>query len=620
MTINPKVAAAFLDLLEASKLKGIREELQRLGHSFAQIMNTTHAEDRRRVDNEAELFKRSGHVASRVDTIERRFESFLETVTARLRALEGTGNGTASPAHINVVELRDAIVQLRGASDTTADVIHALAKRTELLESGRTGVNVNVQRIEVKGDDPDRFATGLVESFRDRVPHAVQRHGPPPGVPHVWIGPNPPIDPTTAAIEKLTRERDEVTEQRNRYMRLEGELANANAGSKANSERAEQLHAERESVKLQRDDLERRLRAVTDEERARCVTIDELKHKLEVSSGALALASKEWDQLRERINPLLPPDLQGQSLVDAVPALIKRLVCDAEAPEDDEDAERYASDRDAFAAAARKATERVGELQAKRLELTRTIADQAKQIAELRGELGNAAAGSTWNADQAVEWHGKYKALCDKLHAETVDNKSLRGAIDTITKARDYALKGCDTLGTQLTLAQRSSKESRDRVVALEEQAQRRDKLEAERLAAFEALQDRIRTVADEKFGPFPVQSADDALSAIEQGVFFQSIDVENGRKLYEHASAWDSSIGNGAAVANMTEGIKAYETERTRVQAMREVGMARFYGPPVSEDDCQAGTCDCPSEGYDIVHRTGEPENKADPGKSGAV
>lgn len=33
-------------------------------------------------------------------------------------------------------------------------------------------------------------------------------------------------------------------------------------------------------------------------------------------------------------------------------------------------------------------------------------------------------------------------------------------------------------------------------------------------------LADRVKTIADEAFGPFPVQSTDDALTAIERGIF----------------------------------------------------------------------------------------------------
>jgi hypothetical protein len=35
--------------------------------------------------------------------------------------------------------------------------------------SAKPNVNITIQRIEVQSDDPDRYAFGLVEAFRDAV-------------------------------------------------------------------------------------------------------------------------------------------------------------------------------------------------------------------------------------------------------------------------------------------------------------------------------------------------------------------------------------------------------------------------------------------------------------------
>ncbi len=38
--------------------------------------------------------------------------------------------------------------------------------------------------------------------------------------------------------------------------------------------------------------------------------------------------------------------------------------------------------------------------------------------------------------------------------------------------------------------------------------------------AAAAAIEQRVRTIADEAFGPFPVQTVDEALASIEEGIF----------------------------------------------------------------------------------------------------
>lgn len=55
-------------------------------------------------------------------------------------------------------------------------------------------------------------------------------------------------------------------------------------------------------------------------------------------------------------------------------------------------------------------------------------------------------------------------------------------------------------------------------------------------LAEVDRLRDRVRTIADEAFGPLPVQTADEALTAIEQGVFAQRQEVERLATIAESA------------------------------------------------------------------------------------
>lgn len=67
-----------------------------------------------------------------------------------------------------------------------------------------------------------------------------------------------------------------------------------------------------------------------------------------------------------------------------------------------------------------------------------------------------------------------------------------------------------------------------------------------------ETVRQRVVTIADEAFGPFPVQSADDALTYIERGIFAASQDAEMARGLLLRAynvcfDEVESLLENGA-------------------------------------------------------------------------
>lgn len=228
---------------------------------------------------------------------------------------------------------------------------------------------------------------------------------------------------------------------------------------------------------------------------------------------------------------------------------------------------------------------------------------------------------SLWGLQSEKEAHARTRT---RLAEALAERDKWRESSERMTKARDAALKGCDDLGSQLTKAQRDAKaaidagesiaQNRDnlraaldaatresnaikamctrhsqRVRDLEDQAQRRDKLAQQRLATFESLQMRICDIANEKFGPFPVLAADVVLSAIEVGIWHDRQQIERGIQLADRLTGTPTQQAMAKAV---------YVRETKAGVEQRERAMAEFYGPKVEQDDCQAGTCDCPDKG----------------------
>ena len=58
-------------------------------------------------------------------------------------------------------------------------------------------------------------------------------------------------------------------------------------------------------------------------------------------------------------------------------------------------------------------------------------------------------------------------------------------------------------------------------------------------------MADSIITIADEAFGPFGVQSAEDAMTAIERGIFEQRQTAERYRAALESIAAMDRTHGS---------------------------------------------------------------------------
>lgn len=523
-TLNQKIAMAFLELLEEAKLKDIREEVRRVGYLLRDTIRGI----------ETDCVKRSEDNRETTAT----FAAHRE----RIEKLEARAGDTD----------REIGQEMDKAHKLEARV-HALATRVDALESGRTGVRVNVQRIEVNGDDPDRFVHGLVDTIKSK-----------PQTTRAWA--------RALAIDSASkdRERHGYTEPARNGGSWEPHSWVVDAIERAivigpgfRTGHAEQRHA---------------FPPYGDAFKQEIGTLDPMATAIDRMRRELEQTRTERDGYRdgqERMTKARDAALKGCDQLGSQVTNLQRKV-----KEQAEQLEAAQRNKERAQLEVRKATEMLDGLA------------MAAGVQPIGSREQNHAA--------VLEWINRAKALCscyvslDEYRRVTEEREAVE---KLLAEARERANKADERAKANSA----SVAEFANKLRALEEQAARRDKLAADRLATFEALQDRIRTVADEQFGPFPVQSADDALSAIEQGCFFQRQDVETGRKLFDTGRAW--SAGNNDT--SITEALEAYETERKRVQAMREVGMARFYGPPVPENDCQAGTCDCPSgPSYEVKHK----------------
>lgn len=264
------------------------------------------------------------------ERLDRRITTIVDSVTERLRALEGTGDRTSSPARTSVVDVlnlvTDALKRItmlevappNSRTDAEIDAIglrcDALASRIEQLESGRTGPRAftGSREILAVSDDPDRMAKGMADAL---VRGIAQRSPFPPGV----------ADPTTEALRNAAdlaqRLKTEQHEHRCTIDRL-------NAGASREMEMRDEI----DKLKLELHDL----RKERDD----------------------ALASKA--RKRERLT-------EATLLIDRIAQAVGRGL----------DASTALGSRE------QNTTEILKWIEATK----RTIADQAAQITELRGEL-----------------------------------------------------------------------------------------------------------------------------------------------------------------------------------------------------------------------------------------
>lgn len=196
-----------------------------------------------------------------------------------------------------------------------------------------------------------------------------------------------------------------------------------------------------------------------------------------------------------------------------------------------------------------------------------------------------------------------------------------RDGQERMTKARDIALKGCDEANARATILQRELRIAMDlaksaanqlndkktEAAAMRERLESlRDLLEKERgkrMAAEAACtQYRGRVLEIEE----QLKRKDALLEDVSQSLQVADADrvplrmdldeakAQIGRmqRCIERVQTWNRGIGTGPGV---TEALDDYEQE-----------CARAADPDPDKDDCQAGTCDCPTRPgtYDIVHK----------------
>lgn len=448
----------------------------------------------------------------------------------------------------------------------------------------------------------------------------LTRRGPPPGV----------TDPTTLALEALTKERDAAWQSRDEVLR------------KANSD-VEQL-----SKNLEQSELNARQAVEHLTER-----LNEQVRQRGSATKRAQLADAEWNAARVALNPLIAPEFGGQSLADAVTHTIQML--EAKLKHATEAGQRAHDDANriqkVLATSGPIATAQLDKLRRQKAGHLSTIADLARQNAELRQTLADARSQhpadlarqrSTWelarqegaeqvrrlqieNQEQRVELH-KFRSAAMMVSPR---EHAMQGERDEARKDRDRImglLSSATTLieglgrmfgvtGTSREVLVEAVKDGitdaratigkqaaactafRERVLQLEEQLARSHKLTELVSTQSAELRDRVQTIADEAFGPFPVLATDEALTAIEQGITRQRGARRLGDRFVDVIRAW---IDNERGLDGVREALAAFDKDRAEAQAKDEAEQLEFMRTaggapdPDEAEDCQRGTCDC--------------------------
>lgn len=318
-----------------------------------------------------------GIVDQHVERIDRRISTVVDSVTERLRALEGTGDRTSSPARTSVVDVlhlvRDALVRVTALEDAPRRLneldarCDALAARIDLLEAGRTG--------------PRKAPIAYLEPSRIQVDQDRVRSMFPPGV----------ADPTTEAIAQRTVELDRA---RDRIATLEKLLDGRDAHHEATMAKLSDATASLEDIAKACG-----IQPIGSRQQNTAAIL----HWLEVHTGASKLAETEWNRLRERVNPIIAAQFSGQDIGDAIVNTVQMLEAKLR---DTSDKLRNANDelQDEQAAYVRleaEGNERIVAIATERAAAVKqrdttqealekfqsACGDQAIQIMELRGEL-----------------------------------------------------------------------------------------------------------------------------------------------------------------------------------------------------------------------------------------
>lgn len=279
------------------------------------------------------------------------------------------------------------------------------------------------------------------------------------------------------------------------------------------------------------------------------------------ASAAYARLVDEIAKLREQVKAHASPQTRRTDFVEQeherkVQALRDELA-------------KVTEDRDLFNSQFKAANDRLGDLQIKRIEQRKTIEDQARQIAELRERLAKVS--------------------------ETVNETNTH----EIELSRELA-----NVKEQRLTAEASASKLRERVRELEAQAQRRDELHRSTATANAKLQHETEMMRAD------MMTIDEDRCALRmdlteaQGKIARMTPLVAAVEAMSLASA--DSIGvwpdvYARHVVPVLEACGAYEKACADAANAAE----QLDGEPVDEDDCQAGTCDCPTDGgYGADHR----------------
>lgn len=333
----------------------------------------------------------TGIVDKHVERIDRRITTIVDSVTERLRALEGTGDRTSSPARTSVVDVlnlvRDTLVrvtELEGVFaprrlnelDARCD---ALAARIDLLEAGRTGPReITSRAILATSDDPDRMAQGMTDALVGATKKHPLRAFYGEGNPSVF----PPgvADPTTEAIAARTADLERA---RDRIATLEKLLDARDDHHNATMAKLEDATALLDEIAKVCD-----VQPIGSRQHNAAAIL----RWLEVHKGASKLSETEWNRLRERVNPIIAPQFSGQDIGDALVNTVQLLEARVRHAFDEERARcetitQRDEDNAAIAIKLKDATDRLAELQGKHAGRLRLLEDQQAQVTELRGEV-----------------------------------------------------------------------------------------------------------------------------------------------------------------------------------------------------------------------------------------
>lgn len=518
----------------------------------------------------------------------------------------------------------DMIVKLTAERDEQRRKIRALEHQLQSTEYARSVASEALTMVKAKLEE----AKGQ-EAKDDETMIALRRLA---LYPHNAL---PLAEAIAKTFEHLRNDRDQVVRERDKLIE--------DGGYRTAEEATDNITGQLAAVCAERnktiDDLDVALKSGEVLQRR----VEDIQCRLEHATKRAQLADLEWNNAREKINPLIAKEFDGQTLADAVVHTIQIL--EARLKSAQEAGQRAHDDAKRIQMLLRSDAEQVNKLKLIRTGHLSTIADQAKHIHELREALATANSNhaaalhrqaATWESDRAagqaqnqrlIEMGQEQRTAIANI---TADRERALGLLSSATSLIDdiaraiglapvasrektiEAIQGAivsmraelHSLRTRAIAAESSATSHRMRVRDLEDLARRRDVLNNTVIEQAGSLRDRVQTIADEKFGPFPVLTADQALSAIEQGTFFQRLDAQAGAKLFDGLKEWlDNARGRDGAV----DVLQSYEAECRRVQAMREEGMASYYGTR-EDGDCQQGTCDCPGP-------DGEPRS-ADPAK----